>query len=142
MSFDEYEGCEVILRGSDNFAVQEAVHLQKKKLTWISPVASTCKVSGRCRWISSPVSTGSWRRNEWVGMAGGSFCALDHTTTPCLDSASTTTFSRGCKQSCSISPFSLSINNCNNLQITMPLHRLDPLVSGKLTQHMLCGRRK
>ena len=52
------------------------------------------KVSGRCRWISFPVDTMSWRGKESVGMVGGSFCALDHTTAPCLDSASTTTFSR------------------------------------------------
>ena len=60
-----------------------------------SPVASTCKVAGRCRWISFSGRTTSLRGRKSFGMAGWSFCVLDHTTAPCFDSASTTMFSRG-----------------------------------------------
>ena len=44
---------------SDQIEISQAIRYERSLPP--SPVASTCKVSGRCRWISSPGNTMSWR---------------------------------------------------------------------------------
>ena len=65
-----------------------------------SPVASTCNVPGRCRWISLSGLTTSLRGREPSSTAGESVWELDHTIVLCTDSASTTMCSRGVSSCC------------------------------------------
>ena len=69
-------------------------------------------------------------------------CALDHTISSFLDSASTTTFSNLESMIFFICPFSFNVDNGSNLGVTMPPDRINPLVAGELVRQISCSRKK